>query len=67
MRCATLSFVVVSMVVCTGCELVATAYVEKQWVTEPVLLSGKPDLVTRFELKATKLVGRDAKLEKLRK
>lgn len=56
--------VVFCLGVSTGCELVASAYVEKSWVTEPGFTPGKPDLVSRFELKATKPVGRDAKLAK---
>jgi len=48
-----------------GCELVASAYVEKVWVTEP-LPGGKPDLTTKFEVKATKLIGHDAKVAKLK-
>lgn len=52
------------LTISTGCELVASVYVQKEWVTDHHLT--KPDAVTKFELKATKLVGRDAKLANLK-
>lgn len=51
-----------------GCELVASASLEKQWQTESwAEKSNRPDLVTRAEVKMTKVVGRDAKLAKLKR
>lgn len=46
-----------------GCEITASMYVQKDWNTDPSMYKAN-DMVTKAEVKVTKLVGRDAKKAK---
>lgn len=49
-----------------GCEVTASAYVQKDWRTDARLYATN-DLVTKAEIKVTRLVGRDARVADRRK
>jgi len=52
--------VMFGMLVLPGCEVVLSAFVQKDWNTDPVHFKDK-DLTSKIELKVTKLIGADAK------
>lgn len=59
-----LSFIGFILIVCAGCEITASMYVQKDWNTDPARFD-KNDLTTKAEVKITKLIGNDAKRAKL--
>ena len=59
-RMLALTFAVLVVLTVAGCEITASAYVQKDWNTDHSLYKNN-DMVTKFELKASKLVGVDAK------
>lgn len=60
MRVARMLVVGLSLTCLTGCEVILSAYVEKDWRTDTHLYD-KPDAKSRIEVKVVKQIGADAK------
>ncbi len=62
----TLAVVLLGMLVLPGCEVTLSVFVQKDWNTDPIHFKDK-DLTSKIELKATKLIGADAKKKEVTK